>query len=158
MNAITTTATTSKILSIPVRLISFSKLYFLTIFTARNTLITLINLKKRVTLSILELENGKKFKITVTVKNTGRYDGKETVQLYINDKFASIMRPLRELKAFEKPFIKSGDTVQIDFELGYQDIGFYNENGDYIIESGEIDVFVGANCLTKNKITISIND
>lgn len=110
------------------------------------------------TLSILELENGKKFKITITVKNTGRYDGKETVQLYINDKIASIMRPLRELKAFEKPFIKSGDTAQIDFELGYQDIGFYNENGDYIVESGEIDVFIGANCLTKNKTTISIND
>ena len=109
-------------------------------------------------LLISEIENGKKFKITVTVKNTGRYDGKETVQLYINDKIASIMRPLRELKAFEKPFIKSGDTAQIDFDLGYQDIGFYNENGDYIVESGEIDVFVGANCLTKNKITISIND
>ena len=110
------------------------------------------------TLSIPELKKGEKFKITATVKNMGHYDGKETVQLYINDKIASIMRPLRELKAFKKPFIKSGETAKIDFELGYQEIGFYNENGDYIVESGEVDVFIGENCLTKNKITISIND
>ena len=107
-------------------------------------------------LSIDGLKAGETFKISADIKNTGDLDGKETVQLYIHDKVASIMRPIRELKDFKKPFIKKGETQNIQFELGIDKLGFYNENGDYVVEKGEFEIFVGENCLTDNKISIFI--
>lgn len=107
-------------------------------------------------ISLEDLQNGKKFKLTVTVTNTGDFDGKETVQLYIRDKVASVMRPIKELKAFEKPFIKIGETVELQFELGYNQLGFYDKNGVYNVEPGEFDVFIGENCLTQNKVQIKV--
>ena len=107
-------------------------------------------------IELSELKGGKCFNISVKVKNVGEYDGKETVQLYIRDKFASVMRPLRELKGFEKRLIKINTTEEFNFNLGFDKLGFYNENGEYIVEKGEFDVFIGENCLTDNKITISI--
>lgn len=102
------------------------------------------------------LKRGEAFKISVTVKNTGDFDGKEIVQLYIRDKIASTMRPIRELKAFDKRLIRMGETQRFDFELGYGKLGFYTENGDYIVEKGEFEVYVGKNCLTKNTIKVKV--
>lgn len=107
-------------------------------------------------LSFAELKNGEKYRISVNVKNVGDYDGKEVVQLYIRDVVASVMRPLRELKAFQKPYIKKGETVSVKFEIGLQELGFYNETGEYIVEKGTYEVFVGENCLTDNQILIEI--
>lgn len=107
-------------------------------------------------ISIDDLKAGETFKISAVIKNTGDFDGKETVQLYIRDKVASIMRPIRELKDFKKPFIKKGEAVTVEFELGYDKLGFYNENGDYVVEKGQFEVFVGENCLTDNKIKIFV--
>ena len=107
-------------------------------------------------ISLEELKAGGNFKISAEIKNTGDFDGKETVQLYIRDKVASIMRPIRELKDFKKPFIKKGETAKVEFLLGYDKLGFYNENGEYIVEKGEFEVFIGENCLTDNKIEISV--
>lgn len=102
------------------------------------------------------LKAGECFRISARIKNTGNYDGKEAVQLYIHDRVASIMRPIRELKAFKKPLIKQGEAVSVEFELGYDKLGFYNENGDYTVEKGEFEVFVGENCLTENSITVTV--
>ncbi len=107
-------------------------------------------------LSLDEIKNGKSFKISVDVTNKGDFDGKETIQLYIRDKVASIMRPLRELKNYKKLLIKKSETINISFELGYNSLGFYNELGEYVVESGDFDIFVGENCLTKNQITINV--
>ncbi len=107
-------------------------------------------------ISLSEIKNGKTFEISVTVKNIGEYDGKETVQLYIRDKVASYIRPLRELKGFQKPFIKKGESVTLNFRLGHEELGFYNEIGDYLIESGSFDVFVGENSFTDNRTEIII--
>ncbi|MBR7132714.1 MAG: glycoside hydrolase family 3 C-terminal domain-containing protein [Clostridia bacterium] len=103
-----------------------------------------------------DLIDGKSFKITVNVKNTGDFDGKETVQLYIRDKIATVMRPLRELKGFEKRKINKNETECFTFELGYDKLGFYTENGEYTVEKGEFEIYVGENCLTKNKITVRL--
>lgn len=108
------------------------------------------------TLTLEQIKGGATFKLTAEVKNTGELDGKETVQLYIHDKKASVMRPLRELKAYKKVLIKSGETAKIEFELGFDDLGFYLENGDYTVEAGEFDVYIGENCLTENKAAIAI--
>ena len=107
-------------------------------------------------LSLDELKSGKNFKISIDVKNVGDVEAKETVQLYIRDKVASIMRPIRELKNYKKVLINKGELVDVEFELGYESLGFYNEKGEYLVEAGEFDVYVGENCLTKNQITIKL--
>lgn len=87
------------------------------------------------------------------LKNTGDYDGKETVQLYIRDLTASMMRPIRELKKFKKVFLRKGEGMQVEFELGYEDLGFYTPEGTYLVECGEFSVFIGENCLTENSVS-----
>ncbi len=94
--------------------------------------------------------------MSVDVTNIGKYNGKETIQLYLYDPVASMMRPLKELKKFKKVFIETGKTETVDFSIGYNDIGFYNSNGDYIVEKGNIFVFIGENCLTNNSIQLVI--
>ena len=108
-------------------------------------------------ISLENLKQGEKFKVSIDVSNIGKFDGKEIVQLYIRDKFASIMRPLRELKGYKKVFIKQNETENVQFELGYQSLGFYLENGDYTAQKGEFEIYVGENCLTKNKLTVKVN-
>ena len=107
-------------------------------------------------ISLSDLSAGEKIAVSTQVSNTGDYDGKETVQLYIRDKVASVMRPLRELKDYKKVFIKKGDTVTVDFELTYNDLGFYGENGRFTVEKGEFEIYVGENCLTRNKIILKV--
>lgn len=107
-------------------------------------------------ISLKEIELGASFIVSAEIKNVGDYDGKETVQLYIRDKVASIMRPIRELKGFKKELIAKNNSITIDFQLGFEQLGFYDENGKYIVEKGDFDVFVGKNCLSENKITITI--
>jgi beta-glucosidase len=107
-------------------------------------------------LELPALKAGEKFRFTVTVSNVGAYDGKETAQLYIRDKVASIMRPMRELKAFDKVLIPAHSSREITFELGYDDLGFYRENGEYVVERGLFEIYIGGNCLTDNTVTVQI--
>lgn len=107
-------------------------------------------------IALKDINAGKKFKFSVNVKNVGNRDGAEVVQLYIHDAVATYVRPLRELKGFKKIYIKSGETVKVDFELGYSGLGYYNENGEYIIEPGKFEVFIGENCLTENSVDIRV--
>ncbi|MBQ8599942.1 MAG: glycoside hydrolase family 3 C-terminal domain-containing protein [Clostridia bacterium] len=106
--------------------------------------------------SLADLEAGKTFKLSIEVANAGDYDAKELVQLYIHDPVAKMMRPMRELKAFEKTFIKKGETALVEFELGYKDLGYYTAEGDYTVEPGKIEVFIGENCLTERMTEIVI--
>lgn len=110
--------------------------------------------KSEVTLD--ELKQGGKINISVEVTNIGEYDGKETVQLYIRDKVASIIRPIRELKGYKKVFIKKDETLKVEFKLSYKDLGFYNENGEYLVEKGSFEIYVGENCLTLQKLLIKV--
>lgn len=88
---------------------------------------------------------GEKLQVKVTVSNTGEYDGEETVQLYIHQKLASITRPVKELKGFQKIFLKKGESREVVFSLGVDDLKFYNSDLKYVYESGEFEVFVGEN-------------
>lgn len=103
-----------------------------------------------------ELESGKCYEISVNVKNTGDRKGKETVQLYIHDLFSSYVRPQKELKGFNKIELEAGEEKEIVFKLGYDEVGFYDARGKYLVERGDIEVFVGDDCLTTNKTRISI--
>lgn len=104
--------------------------------------------KSRVLLN--ELKAGAKVRVGVEIENTGSFDGKEVVQLYIHARKSTIMRPIRELKGFKKVEIIQGQKVCVEFELGYNDFGYYKEDGTYVVEQGKYDIFVGADSHTSN--------
>lgn len=108
------------------------------------------------TISLEELKQGGMFNLSIEVSNIGEYAGKEIVQLYIRDKVASIIRPIRELKGYKKIFLKPDETQTVKFELSYRDLGFYNENGEYLVEKGEFEIYVGENCLSTNNVSIKV--
>lgn len=107
-------------------------------------------------LSLSDIENGESFKLKVSVKNIGEFSAKETVQLYVCDKVASVMRPLKELKGYLKKQIEPGEISDFEFELGKEQLGFYLKDGSFKLEKGEFDLYIGENCLTERKITVKI--
>ncbi|MBA9074299.1 beta-glucosidase [Flavobacterium gossypii] len=82
---------------------------------------------------------------TVTVKNTGKTEGAEVVQLYIRDLVGSISRPLKELKGFEKIKLKAGESKTVSFTINAELLKFYNSNIEYVAEPGEFEVMIGTN-------------
>ena len=83
--------------------------------------------------------------VEVTVTNTGNYEAFETTQLYIRDLYASITRPVKELKGFQKLRMKPGESVRLSFLLTSEDLAFYNKSDQPLIEPGDFQVFVGGN-------------
>ncbi len=81
--------------------------------------------------------------ISVDVANTGEYDGKEVVQLYVRDVVGSVTRPLKELKGFRKVAIPAGESETVTFALSADDLRFYNYDLEFVTEPGEFQVFVG---------------
>lgn len=81
----------------------------------------------------------------VLVSNTGDYEGEEVVQLYVRDRVATISRPVKELKGFEKVLLAPNESVTVKFTVSKEDLSFYNRNGELIYEPGEFEVFVGTN-------------
>lgn len=81
--------------------------------------------------------------VSVTVANTGEVAGEEVAQLYIRDLAASVARPIRELKGFEKISLAPGETREVQFVLGPDELGFYNGDGEFLVEPGRFEVFVG---------------
>jgi beta-glucosidase len=79
-----------------------------------------------------------KITASVTVTNNGNYDGEEVVQLYIRDVVGSITRPLKELKGFQKIFLKKGESKKIVFTIGINDLKFYNSDLKWVAEPGDL--------------------
>jgi len=84
-------------------------------------------------------------KISVNITNSGRVDGTEVAQLYIRDLVGSITRPVKELKGFQKVFLKAGENKTITFTLSADDLAFYNDKLEHKAEPGDFKVFVGTN-------------
>ena len=87
----------------------------------------------------------KKLDLFVSVRNTGNFDGEEVVQLYIRDLVGSVVRPVKELKGFQKVFLKKGEAKELKFTLTVDDLRFYNDKIQHIYEPGEFRVYVGTN-------------
>ncbi len=98
-----------------------------------------------ITLSSNTMKPDGKIEVSVSVTNTGNYDGKEVVQLYIRDLVGSVTRPVKELKDFSKVFIKKGETKKVSFTIDIEDLKFYNYELKHVAEPGEFKVFVGGN-------------
>lgn len=96
-----------------------------------------------VTPSATKVKRGDKLSAEVTVTNTGSRDGAETVHWFISDPYCSITRPVKELKHFEKQFIKVGETKTFRFDIDLErDFGFVNEDGKRFLEAGEYHILV----------------
>lgn len=84
-------------------------------------------------------------KASVTLTNSGKYAGEETVQLYITDPVASVTRSVKDLKGFKKIFLQTGESKEVTFDITTEDLKFYNENLEYNWEPGEFIIHIGTN-------------
>jgi beta-glucosidase len=84
-----------------------------------------------------------RIKVSVTVENTGKRDGAEVVQLYLTDVYARIARPVKELKKFQKLFLKAGEKKRVTFTLTAEDLAYLDDRWKPVVEPGEFAVLVG---------------
>jgi len=93
---------------------------------------------------------------SVTVTNTGTTDGNEIIQLYVHDKVASVTRPVKELKGFQKIFLKKGESKTVTFTISVEDLKFYNNEMHYAVEPGEFEIAIApsSNFKFKNNFTL----
>ena len=94
--------------------------------------------------------------LTVNVKNTGKYDADEVVQLYIHDVAASISRPVKELKGFERISLKAGESRDVNFTIDVDMLKFYNSDLQFVAEPGDFEVMVGGNSRDVQSLKFSL--
>lgn len=97
-----------------------------------------------------------KLTATVTVTNTGKYKGEETVQLYVRDLVGTVTRPVKELKGFSKVTLAPGESKKVTFTITPDDLKFYNGDLQLVHEPGEYHVFIGGSSATSNKATFTL--
>ena len=94
------------------------------------------------------LKRGENISVSVDIENIGKRDGYETAQLYIRDVKAKLVaRPLKELKGFEKVFLKSGEKKTVTFEITEEMLKFYDKDCNFVAENGEFIIYVGAHSM-----------
>ncbi len=96
-----------------------------------------------VSLSSARLERGGRIAARVTVTNTGRRKGETAVQLYIRDEAASVVRPVKELRGFQKVTLEPGESRTLQFDIGEDDLKFFNARLEHVAEPGEFEVQIG---------------
>lgn len=104
-----------------------------------------------VKLSADTLTRGGNLTAGVILKNVGEYEGAEAVQLYICDEVGSVVRPVRELKGFQKIWLKPGEEKQVTFTITEEMFKFYDINMEYVAEKGRFTVFIGGDSSTQNQ-------
>ena len=90
-------------------------------------------------------EKEDELEVSVQVKNTGDREGTEIVQLYMQDVTASLVRPVKELKGFVRVELMPGQEKTVTLHLKKQDMGFYNNQAEYVLEDGKFRIYVGGN-------------
>jgi len=93
----------------------------------------------------VEVLEANKIKVSVSVKNTGKRKGEEVVQLYIRDVVASLVRPVKELKGFEKISLEAKEQKKLEFLLTEKELGFFNNEGKFVFEKGKFEIMIGGN-------------
>ena len=84
------------------------------------------------------------FTVTADVKNIGKVDGDEVVQLYVNDIVSSVVTPLKLLKGFERISLKAGESKTVEFKLGFESFRLLNKDLEWVVEDGEFEIMVGS--------------
>ena len=95
--------------------------------------------------------------ISAMLKNTGNVTGTEVVQLYMQDVTASLVRPVKELKGYQRITLNPDEEVKVVFSLKKQDMGFYDNNGKYLLENGIFRIFIGGNAVETLMQEINVN-
>ncbi len=108
--------------------------------------------------TIEELMADGKIVVSTQVSNTGDRDAWDTVQCYVKDVHASIARPLRELKGFRKVFLRAGECRKVSFELGMDELGYYNMQNKFVVEPGLFEIFVGKSAFTESSNTFLLEE
>lgn len=93
---------------------------------------------------------------SVDIKNTGNSAGREVAQLYIQDRFASIVRPVKELKGFQDVTLAPGASETISFEIDKEQLQFYNNDGELLVEPGSFNVWIGGSSATQQKVSFEL--
>lgn len=94
--------------------------------------------------------------VKVTIDNVGDYDGKEVIQLYIRDFVASIARPTRELKAFQKIFIPKHESKEVTFTITKDMLMYYNQEGNHVFEPGEFGLYIGFDVSKTDEVMLHV--
>ncbi|UJP63411.1 beta-glucosidase BglX [Mongoliitalea daihaiensis] len=103
----------------------------------------------------VELKGDDKLLVKIPVTNIGQYSGQEVVQLYIRDKVASVTRPVKELKGFQKIQLEIGQTKLVEFEITVKHLKFYDYDLNYVWESGDFEIMIGGDSQQVKSKTIS---
>ena len=111
-----------------------------------------------VTLSANEMAKNGSVTATVTVTNTGKRDADEVVQLYVHDLVASIARPVKELKGFERIHLAAGESKTVTFTIGVDQLSFYNADLKKVVEPGDFDIMVGSNSRDVKKARLTVKN
>ncbi len=98
---------------------------------------------KRESIAAETLADGEKFCISLNVTNAGDNDGYDVIQLYIKGKAGSIIRRVKELKGFKKVWLAAGETKEVRFELGAEELQVYSSHNTYKVEQGDFEIEVG---------------
>ena len=114
--------------------------------------------KPRLSNSILYPD--KTIEVSVSVTNTGNYDGDEVVQMYIRDQISSATRPVKELKGYQRIFLKKGETKQVSFNIDKATLAFYDIEMNYCVEPGDFSIMVGSSSDKKDlkTTTLTVNE
>jgi beta-glucosidase len=103
-----------------------------------------------VNLSKSTISKNEKVKVSCTISNTGSMDGAEVIQVYVRDEISSVTRPIKELKAFNKVFLKQGESKKVELELTLKDFEFLDVNMKPVVEAGEFTIMVGTSSNDKD--------
>jgi len=107
-------------------------------------------------LNVKSFKAGDSLTASIIVTNAGKFDGKETVQLYIRDLVGSVVRPVKELKGFRQIFLKAGESEKISFTVTTDMLRFYNEKLEYTFEPGDFRIFLGGNSRDVKEASFSL--
>lgn len=108
-------------------------------------------------LSNEQLTASDELNISVDISNTGNYDATEVVQLYVQDCFGSVTRPVKELKRFERILLKAGEKKNVTFTLPIEELAFYNIDMKKVVEPGDFNLWVGPNSQEGLKASFTVN-
>jgi beta-glucosidase len=97
-----------------------------------------------------------KYEASISVKNTGNREGEEIVQFYLRDPVASYVRPVKELKAFEKINLKPGESKTVKFTVDKDILSYFDENGNKVFEPGKFEFFIGGNSRDVKKAEVRL--
>lgn len=113
---------------------------------------------KNLELDKTEISKNGQLKVSVEVTNTGDRNGEEVVQLYIRDLVASLVRPIKELKGFEKISLKAGETKTVSFTINSKTLEFYTANKKWEVEPGKFVVWIGGDSTTTLKKSFTVSE